>query len=114
MEVLPVLDVPKSPLSFEDAEGLVSYMEYRLQTPRAIVSIAYLAQLGYLAACEMRISKSDFENSSKWFVSLHDFDYADLVPLARERIQQGLIPDNWLEGFAKFMNSQTDDLQLQW
>lgn len=113
MEVLPVLDVPKSPLSFKDAEGLVSYMEYRLQTPRAIVSIGHLAQLGYLAACEMRISKNDYEDSSKWFVSLHDFDYADLVVTARRRITQGLVTDNWFDEFNKFMNSQTGDLQFR-
>lgn len=93
--------------SFQNADGLVRYMEYRLQQKRPFVTRENFAKLGYLAGRRILMGKEDIAKRGQ-FVSLHDHDYADLVPLARERIQRGEIPANWLDEFNKFMDSQTE------
>jgi len=99
MDVLPISHRNINPL--EDAHTLVEYLEHLLKTPRAIVSVKHLAQLGYLADCsEILITKQDYQKSRQ-LISLHDYDYANLVELARERVDQGLVPSNWLEEFKK-------------
>lgn len=102
MGVLPVSH--SNTVSFENATGLVVYMEFRLQTPRALITLEHFAQLGYLANRETRMNKEDLAKRGQ-YVSLHDHDYADLVALARNRINQGLIPDNWIEEFRTFTES---------
>lgn len=108
--MLPKLDVPKSPRSFEDADGLVTYLEWRLRTPQAFVSMEHLAQLAYLADSEIHLSEKDIEKLSRrsGLVSLKENNYASLVPVARLRVKKGEIPNNWLDEFTKSINDYGD------
>lgn len=105
--MLPILDVPKPSSLFESPAGLVEHAERRLRTERAMVSMELLAQLAYLAGHEIILSNKDAEKlrKKKGLVSLHDSNYATLVPIARKRINRGEIPDNWLEGFMKYIDT---------
>ena len=91
--------------SLENADKLVEYMQHRLGNKRALVSIEHFAQLGYLAGYEVPLSKNDLTKRGQ-SISLHDHNYADLVPAARERIQKGEIPPNWLLLFHKDMDEK--------
>lgn len=105
--MLPVLDVPKPSSLFENPAGLVEYAERRARTERAMVSMELLAQLAYLAGHEIILSDRDVEKlkKKKGVISLHDHNYATLIPIARKRINRGEIPDNWLLGFMEYIET---------
>lgn len=96
MEGLPVSHDNTN--SLDIASNFADYLEHRLQTKRALVSKQYFAKMRYLAGCKVLVKKSDLAKMGP-LVSLRDHDYADLVPIIRNRINQGLIPDNWVQLF---------------
>lgn len=105
--MIPELDIPKSPHSFEDAHGLITYLEKRLQSENGFVSRQHFAQLAYLAGLDTPLTKEDIKKN--WlFVSLHQHDYREVVGIVRRRITEGKIPDNWFDEFTKFMDNQTE------
>lgn len=105
--MLPELDVLKPSSLFENPAGLVGYAERLARTERAMVSMELLARLAYLAGQEIILSNKDAEKlkKKKGVVSLHDHNYATLIPIARKRINRGEIPDNWLLGFMEYIDT---------
>lgn len=106
MGVLPVSY--SSTNSLDIANNFVDYLEHRLQTKRALVSKKHFAQLRYLAGCKVLVSKSDLAKMGP-LVSLRDHNYADLVPIIRERINLCLIPDNWAQLFSQHIDESEED-----
>lgn len=110
--MIPELDIPKSPHSFEDADGLISYMEHRLRSKTGFVSRLHFAQLAYLAELDLTkldvpLNKEDIKQN--WlFVSLRQHDCCNVIAHVRKRIAEEKIPDNWFREFTKFMDNQPD------
>lgn len=99
---------PNSTNSLAIASNFLDYMEHRLQTKRALISKEHFAQLRYLADCKVLVSKGDLAKMGP-LVSLRDHNYADLVPIIRERIKFNLIPDNWIQLFNKHITESDEN-----
>lgn len=79
----------------EYAQNLMRYISTHHDTPRAFILFNHLVQLAYLAG--IGVSSVPAGLLEEGFVSLHDYTTDDFVKKARERMNKGLVSENWDE-----------------
>ena len=94
----------------EYAKKLVGYVEIHKDTPRALILINHLAQLAYIAGCGIKSIPSE-QLKEGHFVSLYDYETDSFVNLARQRIKNELIAENWDEALEAIFQEKGVSLQ---
>lgn len=94
----------------EYAKKLVGYVDMHKDTPRALILINHLAQLAYIAGCGIKSIPSE-ELEEGHFVSLYDYETSSFLNLARQRIKNDLIPENWDESLEEIFKEKGVNLQ---
>lgn len=95
--------------NLEYARSLIGYISIHNDTPRALILFNHLAQLACLAGIEVTFVPAGY----LWdeFVSLHAYHTDDMVQKARERIDYGLISEDWDEVLEAIFQEKGVSLQ---
>ncbi|MFZ2831939.1 MAG: hypothetical protein WAZ40_02205 [Minisyncoccia bacterium] len=102
MGVLPTAD--SKMLYTEEANDFIAYLDsLQTQTLYAIISSKNLARLLYLAGGNTLIVK-DAWGRFRDTVSLKEPNYQNLLNVARERVNSGLISQDWYRDFMTLVN----------
>lgn len=95
--------------SLEYARSLIGYISIHNDTPRALILFNHLAQLACLAGIEVTFVPAGYPWDD--LVSLHEYHTGDMMKKARERIDHGLIPEDWDEVLERVFQEKGVTLQ---